>query len=272
MAMIPVFDSPVLIAICNILGHTTSGLTGSEIGRHLAILKVDDHWQGSTKSRRLFEALSRRQEVDRCGNLVVAFICDVMNPVLYTDKPQIFEQRQFELNKVLILRGYQLADDGRICIKEVAKTLTETEERAGKLRQELKRRNVHPDVLAFCSAEIIQNDYFHAVFEATKSIAEKIRCKSGLQTDGARIVDEAFGIGGAGLPYLAFNTLQTESERTEHIGFMNIIKGVFGVFRNIHAHTPRVKLNVSEQETLDILTILSYIHRRLDGVVRTTRK
>ena len=56
-------------------------------------------------------------------------------------------------------------------------------------------------------------NYFHAVFEASKSVAEKLRQKSGLGSDGSQLVDEALRIGRAGYPRLAFNTLTTESVR-----------------------------------------------------------
>jgi hypothetical protein len=38
-------------------------------------------------------------------------------------------------------------------------------------------------------------------------------------------------IGKAGFPRLAFNSLATDSERSEHTGLMNLIKGLFGAFR-----------------------------------------
>ena len=72
-----------------------------------------------------------------------------------------------------------------------------------------------------------------------------------------------------GVPRLAFNSLQTESERSEHTGLMNLIKGVFGAFRNTTAHAPRIHWNVTEHDALDVLTTLSLVHRRLDSAVRT---
>jgi uncharacterized protein (TIGR02391 family) len=41
------------------------------------------------------------------------------------------------------------------------------------------------DVLRYCKEELVVDNYFHAVFEATKSVAEKVRSKTGLTTDGA---------------------------------------------------------------------------------------
>ena len=149
-----------------------------------------------------------------------------------------------------------------------ARTVGQAAERAGKLRSELERRRVHPDVLRFCRAELLQENYFHAVLEASKSVAEKVRAKTGLTTDGSQLVDDAFGKKPT-LPLLAFNSLQTDSEWSEHRGLMNIMKGVFSAFRNPTAHEPKVSWHVTEQDALDLLTLASLLHRRLDAAVRT---
>ena len=117
----------------------------------------------------------------------------------------------------------------------------------------------------------MQKNYFHAVFEATKSVAEKIRSASGLTGDGAGLVDQAFGLGQSGMPFLAFNSLRTETQRDEQKGLMSLMKGMFGVFRNVTAHAPKISWTVTEQGALDLLTIASLIHRRLDSAVRTPR-
>jgi uncharacterized protein (TIGR02391 family) len=50
---------------------------------------------------------------------------------------------------------------------------------------------------------------------------------------------------------------------------MNLIKGLFGAFRNTTAHAPKIHWNITEQDALDILTTISLVHRRLDSAVRT---
>jgi uncharacterized protein (TIGR02391 family) len=133
----------------------------------------------------------------------------------------------------------------------------------------LLHRQVHPDVLSFCRTELLQDNYFHAVFEATKSVADKIRQKSGLSSDGARLVDEAFGNSGATYPLLAFNSLQSESERSEHYGLMYLMRGMFGAFRNVTAHVPKIKWTIPEQDASDMLSLASFLHRKLDNAIRT---
>jgi uncharacterized protein (TIGR02391 family) len=140
---------------------------------------------------------------------------------------------------------------------------------ADELRSELRRRGVHADVLAFCRAELLEANppnYFHAVLEATKSVAQKIRARAGLIEDAAELVDRVFSLKG---PLLAINSLQTESEKAEHTGFANMMKGMFGTFRNPASHAPRILWKVDKQDALDLLSLVSYLHRRLDQAVRT---
>jgi uncharacterized protein (TIGR02391 family) len=73
------------------------------------------------------------------------------------------------------------------------------------------------------------------------------------------------------MPFLAFNALQSETERSEHTGLMNLMKGMFGAFRNVTAHAPKVTWPISEDDALDLLTIASLLHRRLDAAIRTPR-
>ena len=123
-------------------------------------------------------------------------------------------------------------------------------------------------MLRFCREELLQDNYFHAVFEATKSIADKIRGKAGLVIDGAELVDKAFSVGN---PLLAINSLQTETEQSEQKGFANLLKGVFGTFRNVTAHAPKIKWPIDEQDALDLLTMVSYVHRRIDRAIKVPR-
>lgn len=269
MAVIQTFDDANLQAICDILGDTSTGLTGSEIGRYLQDCGCPDPIPQMTKRHRLFAALAEKQRNDGCANGVLAFIKHVMNPVRHVGNKDYFETERGKLNGVLAFSGLTLGEDGKLRMIKTATTLTQAEAAASLLRKTLIERRVHGDVLKFCRAELVVDNYFHAVFEATKSVAEKLREKSGQLSDGAALVDAALGIGQAGHPRLAFNSLRTDSERSEHTGLMNLIKGLFGAFRNTTAHAPKIHWNVSEQDALDILTTISLIHRRLDSAVRT---
>lgn len=262
-------NSNQLEAICKVLADTEKGLTGSEIGHLLEQLGIHDPDPSMTKWRRLLNSLAAKQNSDGHGASVCQFIQAAMEPVRFSGQIDRFEERRDALNQVIAFLGYSLGDDGKLRKEDAAKTLTEAGKRANRLRRELERRNVHSDVLSVCKTRLMRQDYFYTVLEAAKSVAEKIRQKGGLTSDGAQLVDEAFGIPRKGHPLLAFNSLQTDSEKSEHRGLANLMKGLFGAFRNPTAHQPEHTWHVSEQDAVDLLTIASLIHRRLDNAVRT---
>lgn len=168
--MHPSFSHGHLESLCQVLADTGEGLKATEIGGLLHSLGIDDPEAGITKWKRLFAALDYRQRQDRCGNKVIEFVLEAMRPVRFTSRPEVFEDRRAALNHVLVFCGLELRSDGQLRNRTAATTLTEAEERAGKLRSELLKRGVHPEVLKFCRAELLQNNHFHAVLEATKSV------------------------------------------------------------------------------------------------------
>lgn len=48
-----------------------------------------------------------------------------------------------------------------------------------------------------------------------------------------------------------------------------MIRGIFGAFRNLTAHDPKILRPVSEQDGTDMLTMISLLHRKLDAAVLT---
>lgn len=268
MEHISAFDSQSLEAICKIIADTNDGLSGTEIDRFLAECKIPDITPGITKWKRLFNALVSIQNEKGYGNHTIMIITRSMNPVRFTTRRELFEQQLERLNAVLAFLGLELGSDGKLRRAKQAKSLEEALTRANRLRTILEARSVHSDVLKFCKAELLQENYFHAVFEAMKSISAKIRAQSGLTSDGANLVTEAFSCGKKPKPLLAINSLGTETDRGEQRGFMNLLIGLFGTIRNPAAHNPKIEWPMSENDALDILTTASLIHRKLDRATK----
>jgi uncharacterized protein (TIGR02391 family) len=123
--------------------------------------------------------------------------------------------------------------------------------------------------LSYCTQELLAKDAFHAALAATKGVAQRPRDLSGHPGDGAELVDAVLARGKAARPVLAINPGRTDTERAEQTGLANLVKGVFGLYRNPVTHDPRVNRTVTDDELLELLTTLSMIHRRLDGAHRT---
>jgi len=270
MTLLKKFDLSVIESISKLLGDTSGGFIGSEIGKLLSECKIQDPFPMITKGKRLFEALKQKQEEDDCSNNVCNFIQHAMNPARHVNNPEWYSSTRYKLNQILSFEGLSLGEDGKLDKIQKASTITEATARASRLREKLINRNVHSDLLKFCKEEVLSDNYFHAVFEATKSVAEKIRQKTGLICDGSTLVDEAFSFQSS-IPHLALNSLRTESEQSEQRGFMNLLKGLFGTFRNTTAHAPKITWKIEEQDALDILSLVSLVHRRLDNAVEAKK-
>jgi uncharacterized protein (TIGR02391 family) len=261
MTRIPPFSSQHLEAACRVLADTERGLSGAQIERLLQEIEVPDPSPGMTKWKRLFNALAGVQNRHQVGNHLIMFINRAMNPVSYARDHRTFAWRRDELNVVLAFSGFYVREDGKVGHADKATTLDAARARAGRLKAALESRGVHAEVLNYCRVELLDENSFHAVFEASKGVAERIRLLSGLTGDDAELVNKAFA---GQQPILALGPLTTESEKSEQKGFANLLIGLFGAVRNPLAHAPKTNWPMSEQDALDILTMVSLIHRKLD--------
>jgi uncharacterized protein (TIGR02391 family) len=269
MPAIEKLDFSVIESLSKVFGETAHGFTGAEIGKILYESNIDDIDSRNTKWKRLNTALANKQEQDRCANNVLLFIQNALNPARHYDNLEWFNNTRFKVNKILSFSGLHLGENGKIVYVKKSDTISEAAARASKLKEHLVARNVHHDVLIYCREELVVDNYFHAVFEATKSVADKIRNLTGLHSDGAALVDEAFSF--KGVPYLALNNLVSDSEKSEQKGFMNLLKGLFGTFRNTTAHAPKITWKIKEIDALDILSMVSLVHRRLDKAIQAKK-
>jgi uncharacterized protein (TIGR02391 family) len=256
----PPFSPAAVESICRVLGEA---VTGPQIPNLIAPLKTTEtpDKRRNTKWKRLFNAVATAQTRQQDGRPLLRLISVVMAPVRFAS-PADFEERRTLINERLLFSGFRLLDYGQLARVKAAATVSEAQRRADDLRAELVRRDVHPDVLRFCRTELLQRNYFHAVLEASKSVAYKPRALTGLTGDGASLVDAACSLSSG--PRVAFNSLATEWERSEQTGLATLLKGLFGTFRNPTAHAPKVLWATSRTDALDMLTLASMLHRRLD--------
>lgn len=262
------FTPSQLEAIADALGDTTDGLTGGEIGHLLASARIKDTHPLLTKRHRIYNAFAHEQNTRKDYRHILAFIRKAMKPERFVRDPERFEPMRSHLNRALSFAGLAVDAAGELLRSEQATTLTEAARRAQDLRADLLGRGVHPDVLRFCKQELLADNYFHAVLEAAKSVADKVRIRTGLTEDGAGLFERAFG----GMPpMLAINSLTSESERSEQKGFLNLVKGTYGMFRNTTAHDARIHWDVSKADAEDLLSLVSLIHRRIDAATMPPR-
>lgn len=254
----------VIEGITDIIGDTNTGLTGSEIHHFLLQTNIEDTTipeERLSKRKNLYNSLANEQNKNKCSNNILRFIGSVLAPSRSVENKEEFERLRRSINQQLAFVGYKLKENGKFTEVPLASTIEDAQIKAKNIKQELEQRNGHHMIFKYCKAELLVNNYFHAVLEANKGLFQRVRDLSGIQKDGIRLIEEVFN----GNPILIINNYQTDSEKNEHSGFCNLLKGLCSMFRNTTAHEPKVEWEISEQDALEILGIISYCHRRLDS-------
>lgn len=262
MVSVPVLSDAQLEQVSRLLGDCA---TGTEITRVLNSLGLEDVSGESTKWKRLYGTFLHYQRQDRAASKLIDYIRSALDPAGFVGRAEEFEAVCRQLNAVLAFAGLQYGEDGKFRWVTAAKTIGEAHQRAKTLEAKFRGRRIHFEVVRYCSPELLQENYFHAVFEASKGLAQRIRELSGADGDGTALVDKVFSVE---RPLLAINTLQTETERSEHKGFASLLKGCFAAVRNPLAHEPKI-LWKGEDDAADYLSLISLLHRKLDDCART---
>ncbi len=252
------FEQPILEGICRVLGEYASG---SQITTYLAQVNISDiDGPQCTKWRRLYSAFAAYQNHFQDNTKILEYICLECAPSRYANNEDNFYKLLEQINLQLAFCGLELLENGKIQEIVKAETISEAQKKADNLKRKLEQRDAHNMIIQYCKSELLQNNYFHAVFEAMKGLMQRIRIISGSSLDGTKLIEYIF----SKEPVLIINNFQTQSEKDEHAGFCNILKGLCGMFRNTEAHEPKVTWEISEQDALEILSMVSYCHRRLD--------
>ena len=237
--------------------------------KHLGLRPgVDYYVKGPSKRDRLLRAVqTKHRESGRAG--VLQLIKTLYPMEEYTANPDEFRGFCSGLNRILRFSGVEYREDGAFHNVTPTRDLTEAERRALALENKLASRRVHSEVQRYCKAEYMQKNYFHAVFEAAKGLAERVREQTGLSIDGVNLIQQAFERPKDGFPKLAINALETETDRNEHDGLTNLIIGAFRLFRNPIAHTPKILWQHDIEDAVDCLTLISFLHFKLDQAFPT---
>lgn len=273
-----------LQSICAVLADTNRGLTKKELThtlQHCRILAIDDgkrnisngmYYQiGLNKREWLYNCFANEINAQQTYRRIYEFIGSALNPISYTsaEKRDKYQWLYEEINKVLLLVGMQIQKDGKIANAPKAMTLDEVDRRVNSLHKKLYDRSIHSEVIKYCIKDYLRKDYFDAVFEASKGLAERVRQITGLMKDGGELFQTAFSTKDS---YLFFNSLKTPSELSEFIGLKELLEAIFHLARNPEAHTPKVNWKVEETKALDILTLISFAHKYLDECHRIPNK
>ena len=263
MNNVPPFSDDSIEALAKALGDCG---TGYDIDLILEKCQIEDNSNESTKWRRLKWVFTEIQRKNGCADKILEFMRHYLNPLRLHNRniTDMFLPRRGMINWILSFNDLQFSDDGKFCMKDEARTFNEAVRQEQNLQGKMRQRDFHPEMIKYCKDEIEREEYFHAVFEAAKGLAQRIREKSGVNDkDGVDLVNRVFS---EKKPMLALNQLQTPTEQNEQKGFASLLRGCFGLIRNPVSHEPKIHWK-GEDDAADYLSLLSLLHRKLDDCI-----
>lgn len=227
-------------------------------------LGVQDSTGGASRVKQAKENLFIEQGKSRSSGIVAKFIESILIPVRYVDRSGEYREIRHRVNEIIAFHGWSVDERGKLVIVERSESLTQAAVSANRLIAELRQRDTHHEVFKYCDQELLAKDLFHALHEAVKGLSDRLRRLSGLRTDGGALFDACLG---GDEPLLRINLLASDTDVAVQKGFVNALKGAHGMWRNFTAHESRVNAAVAETELLDAMSLVSYLHKRLDGAV-----
>lgn len=239
----------------------SDSLVGREINNILQECNIEII-DGSSKAKKLYSSFINYKNKYNSSNSIMNFITSVLKAVNYLfDEDNKYTELLEKVNKILITEGFQIDENNNIVEVEKVLNLNEIEKRVNSIRKKLKDRKIHSEVLKYCKEDYLRKDYYDTVFEASKSLGERVRDLSGLNTDGTELFQTAFSRKN---PLIVLNQLNTESEINEYNGLKELLLSICHLVRNPTAHTPKINWKMNEDEAIDILSIISFAHNYLD--------
>lgn len=128
------------------------------------------------------------------------------------------------------------------------------------ISEDFLERKFHEVIHKHCRKLFVQENYFHAVFEAAKVYNKLVQRKALSEKDGSSLMLEVWSSNGV----LKLNKCQTQTEKDVHDGIKFLSTGLMQALRNPTAHEPALDWPISKEDCLDMLSFISYLLRQLD--------
>lgn len=254
-----IIEDAKLEALANKLG-TLPELTHTNIDKYLVECSIQDistksrsgslgYIAGDSKSKRIYKCFTHEFHKTNNDLKIVSFIERALDPSRFADSKR-YDDVLNDINSVLLFMGCEINKCGKVKIVKKATTIDEVQERINALENETKKRNVHSEVLKYCKREYLDKDYFHAQFEASKGLFQRIRDLTNQNVDGTKLINGVFR---TDEPMLILPNLKlTErTDKDEFLGYKHLFEYVVNAVRNPEGHTPRILASEELGECLD---------------------
>ncbi|MCP2240241.1 TIGR02391 family protein [Thermoanaerobacterium thermosaccharolyticum] len=215
----------------------------------------------STKWRFVNNVLHQLQNSAYGSYNILKIVKNLCNPEEFYGNAEQHREIIKSINEVLEFYGFSVNGKGEIInLQERRTTPNEKENDDAKL---FATRNFHHEVMKHSKDLFIKGNYFHAVFESCKAFDKYVREKSGIDKHGTDLMTNALSLKGP----LKLNKQITETEKNEQEGLMHLCVGLMRAIRNPESHEPKLDWNISREDALDILSLISFLYRQIDKTI-----
>lgn len=245
-------------------------ITGSEITTMLQRLHLPIGDPSETKWRRLSAILidaCRRQGSLRPVFDSIEYICV---PSRYINTPEQWGNLKKSINTTLIFKGFELNDSGKVQKVTKVESFKDAQLRLQSLDEKLKNINVHPLVSKYCTQEFLEENYFHAILEASKGIFHRLRVMTGSTLDSGKLIDSCFNKNNPAV-IINGNKLQSDAELSAYQGLKHLLLSIAQLYRNTNAHSVKLYNPNDLNDAITALTLMSLAHNLLDNCSNTRR-
>jgi len=123
---------------------------------------------------------------------------------------------------------------------------------------------IHPEIHKHAYQHYMNGHYRDAVFNSILALFDLIRERTGLKTDGAKLIGQVFS---TEHPLLILSEIDTESGLNDQKGFMQIFSGAYQGIRNPKAHS--LEHDLDQAKAAQYLVFASLLLRRVDEAKKT---
>ena len=262
-------DRSLIESVCRVLGELTSGYKITIMFKTLNFYDDDNIQYGkavSTKWKRLRDAIIYECTQQHRARPFFQIIEYIMKPIDFVHAPDAWQENRKAINSSLIFYGFELTDSGKIIQTTAVESVADAQKRLQSFQNKLDMYEIHENVLQFCNKELLQNNYFHAILEASKSVLQRVREISELEPDGTALIQQALSTKNPVI-LIKGNMLKNETDRSLYNGLKNLLETIVSLYRNPTAHSPKLFDVTSETDAITAFNMMSLAHRILDNCI-----
>lgn len=254
-----VFSMAALEHLAQVIGDS---FTGAQLTNLMSKAGYSEYsHNGQTKWRWVYSVFEDLQAKNKSWNHVLKILTQATNPEEFIWNIERGKSILSGINSVLMTYGLKIDNDGITLLKIPIEK--QRYDGISQNRKEFINRGFHEKVINHSLELFCEDNYFHAVFESCKALDKYIAEKAKIDDSGRSLAGKALSLTGP----LKINKQGTESEKGEQEGLMHLCMGLMAAIRNPQAHEPELDWKIDKRDSLEILTMVSYLFRQIDKAI-----